>query len=108
MSEFSRRDFLKISTTLGAGFLLGACSGCSRYAIFAPGEGLGKAPGDAEARMLGWLAIQSDGTIRVALTGHTGQSFGFTLMKGVRFDVHGDANDGCGKVSVKVRVRVRG
>ena len=38
-----------------------------------------------------------DGTIRVALTGHTGQSFGFTLMKGVRFDVHGDANDGCGK-----------
>ena len=38
-----------------------------------------------------------DGTIRVSLTGHTGQSFGFTLMKGVRFDVHGDANDGCGK-----------
>ena len=68
MSEFSRRDFLKISTTLGAGFLLGACSGCSRYAIFAPGEGLGKAPGDAEARMLGWLAIQSDGTIRVAVS----------------------------------------
>ena len=49
-----------------------------------------------------------DGTIRVALTGHTGQSFGFTLMKGVRFDVHGDANDGCGKVRVRVRVRVRG
>ena len=68
MSEFSRRDFLKISTTLGAGFLLGACSGCSRYAIFAPGEGLGKKPADAAARMLGWLAIQSDGTIRVAVS----------------------------------------
>ena len=40
----------------------------------------------------------------MALTGHTGQSFGFTLMKGVRFDVHGDANDGCGKVRLRVRL----
>ena len=65
--SFSRRDFLKLSGTLGAGFLLGACSGCSRYAIFAPGEGLG-GDADAEARMLGWLAIQADGTVRVAIS----------------------------------------
>jgi glutamate synthase domain-containing protein 3 len=38
-----------------------------------------------------------DGTITVQMKGHTGQSFGFTLTKGVRFDVQGDANDGCGK-----------
>jgi len=38
-----------------------------------------------------------DGTITVNITGHTGQSFGFTLAPGVRFDVQGDANDGCGK-----------
>jgi len=38
-----------------------------------------------------------DGTIRVLLEGHTGQSFGFTLAKGVRLEVQGDANDGCGK-----------
>ncbi|MEE2834882.1 MAG: molybdopterin cofactor-binding domain-containing protein [Myxococcota bacterium] len=65
--SFSRRNFLKLSGTLGAGFLLGACSGCSRYAIFAPGEGLG-GDADAEARMLGWLAIQADGTVRVAVS----------------------------------------
>jgi len=38
-----------------------------------------------------------DGTIHVGLTGHTGQSFGFTLAKGVTMEVKGDANDGCGK-----------
>ena len=27
--SFSRRDFLKLSGTLGAGFLLGACSGAA-------------------------------------------------------------------------------
>jgi len=37
------------------------------------------------------------GTIDVTLTGHTGQSFGFTLARGVRLRVEGDANDGCGK-----------
>ncbi|KAL1523087.1 hypothetical protein AB1Y20_018047 [Prymnesium parvum] len=38
-----------------------------------------------------------DGTIHVHLDGHTGQSFGFTLAKGVTMEVKGDANDGCGK-----------
>ena len=38
-----------------------------------------------------------DGTIHVALDGHTGQSFGFVLAKGVTMEVKGDANDGCGK-----------
>ena len=38
-----------------------------------------------------------DGTIDVRLRGHTGQSFGFTLAKGVRLTVEGDANDYCGK-----------
>jgi len=38
-----------------------------------------------------------DGTIVVKLKGHTGQSFGFTLARGVRMEVQGDANDGCGK-----------
>lgn len=37
------------------------------------------------------------GTINVLLRGHTGQSFGFSLAKGVRLEVQGDANDGCGK-----------
>jgi glutamate synthase domain-containing protein 3 len=36
-------------------------------------------------------------SIVVKMTGHTGQSFGFTLQKGVTFHVKGDANDGCGK-----------
>ncbi|KAL3927618.1 MAG: hypothetical protein SGPRY_002739 [Prymnesium sp.] len=38
-----------------------------------------------------------DGTIHVSLEGHTGQSFGFVLAKGVTLEVKGDANDGCGK-----------
>jgi glutamate synthase domain-containing protein 3 len=38
-----------------------------------------------------------DGTITVNLTGHTGQSFGFTLAPGIAMHVTGDANDGCGK-----------
>merc|ERR550514_1190058 len=38
-----------------------------------------------------------DGTIIVNLEGHTGQSFGFTLAKGITMTVSGDANDGCGK-----------
>ena len=38
-----------------------------------------------------------DGTIDIRLDGHTGQSFGFTLAKGVSIHVTGDANDGCGK-----------
>jgi len=36
-------------------------------------------------------------SIVVRMTGHTGQSFGFTLAKGITFYVEGDANDGCGK-----------
>ena len=35
-----------------------------------------------------------DGTISIKLDGHTGQSFGFTLAKGVALHVSGDANDG--------------
>ena len=38
-----------------------------------------------------------DDTITVNLTGHTGQSFGFTLAPGITLNVKGDANDGCGK-----------
>jgi hypothetical protein len=38
-----------------------------------------------------------DGTISVLMRGHTGQSFGFSLAKGIKFEVQGDANDGCGK-----------
>jgi len=38
-----------------------------------------------------------DDTITVNLEGHTGQSFGFTLAKGISIHVTGDANDGCGK-----------
>ena len=37
------------------------------------------------------------GTINVLMRGHTGQSFGFSLASGIRFEVQGDANDGCGK-----------
>ena len=38
-----------------------------------------------------------DGTLTVDMVGHTGQSFAFTLAKGVTLNVKGDANDGCGK-----------
>jgi len=38
-----------------------------------------------------------DGSIHIKLDGHTGQSFGFTLARGVTLEVRGDANDGCGK-----------
>ena len=38
-----------------------------------------------------------DGTITVNLEGHTGQSFAFTLARGITINVQGDANDGCGK-----------
>jgi glutamate synthase domain-containing protein 3 len=38
-----------------------------------------------------------DDTITVNLEGHTGQSFAFTLAKGITVNVQGDANDGCGK-----------
>jgi len=38
-----------------------------------------------------------DDTITVNLQGHTGQSFAFTLAKGITINVEGDANDGCGK-----------
>jgi len=37
------------------------------------------------------------GTIQIKLNGHTGQSFGFTLAKGVTLEVAGDANDYAGK-----------
>ena len=37
-----------------------------------------------------------DGTISIDFDGHTGQSFGFTLAKGISMHVSGDANDGCG------------
>jgi len=37
------------------------------------------------------------GTVNVRLRGHTGQSFGFTLARGITLEVQGDANDGCGK-----------
>jgi len=39
----------------------------------------------------------ADGTVSILLHGHTGQSFGFTLAKGITLEVVGDANDGCGK-----------
>jgi isoquinoline 1-oxidoreductase beta subunit len=68
MSSFSRRDFLKLGGTLSAGFLLGACSSCTRHTIFAPGQGLGGEPDGGEANMLGWISIQTDGTIRVAIS----------------------------------------
>jgi len=38
-----------------------------------------------------------DETIHIKLKGHAGQSFGFTLAKGIFMDVEGDANDGTGK-----------
>jgi hypothetical protein len=38
-----------------------------------------------------------EGTIRVQLTGHGGQSLGFCLAPGVDLDLAGDSNDGVGK-----------
>lgn len=38
-----------------------------------------------------------DDTIHLKMTGHGGQSMGFTLAKGVTMTVEGDANDYCGK-----------
>jgi glutamate synthase domain-containing protein 3 len=38
-----------------------------------------------------------DDTIKLNLTGHGGQSFGFTLAKGISISVKGDANDYTGK-----------
>ena len=38
-----------------------------------------------------------DDTIQINLTGHGGQSFGFTLAKGITMKVEGDANDYTGK-----------
>lgn len=38
-----------------------------------------------------------DDTITINLTGHGGQSFAFTLARGVTMNVIGDANDYCGK-----------
>jgi glutamate synthase domain-containing protein 3 len=38
-----------------------------------------------------------DDTIKLNLTGHAGQSFGFTLAKGISISVKGDANDYTGK-----------
>ena len=38
-----------------------------------------------------------DDTIKINLTGHGGQSFGFTLAKGITMHIEGDANDYTGK-----------
>lgn len=38
-----------------------------------------------------------DDTIKLKLNGHAGQSFGFTLAKGISISVEGDANDYTGK-----------
>ena len=38
-----------------------------------------------------------DDTIKINLKGHCGQSFAFTLAKGITVNVEGDANDYCGK-----------
>ena len=38
-----------------------------------------------------------DDTIKIKLTGHAGQSLGFTLARGISIDVVGDANDYVGK-----------
>ena len=40
---------------------------------------------------------QGNDAIRVNLTGHCGQSFGFALAHGITLNVKGDANDYCGK-----------
>jgi glutamate synthase (NADPH/NADH) len=38
-----------------------------------------------------------DNSIIVNVNGHCGQSFGFTLAKGITMHLEGEANDGCGK-----------
>lgn len=38
-----------------------------------------------------------DDTIKIELEGHGGQSFGFTLAKGITATIEGDCNDYCGK-----------
>jgi glutamate synthase domain-containing protein 2/glutamate synthase domain-containing protein 1/glutamate synthase domain-containing protein 3 len=38
-----------------------------------------------------------DDTIKIELDGHGGQSFGFTLAKGITATIEGDCNDYCGK-----------
>jgi glutamate synthase domain-containing protein 3 len=48
-----------------------------------------------------------DGTITVAMAGNAGQSFGFTLARGIALEVEGDANDGCGKGLSGGRIVVR-
>ena len=67
MSGLSRRNFIKLGSTFGAGLLLGACSACNRHAIFAPRQGLGSDPSAQDADMLGWVFIASDGSIKIAI-----------------------------------------
>ena len=67
MSALTRRNFLRLSSTFGAGLVLGACSVFGRNTIFSPAQGLGDAAHDIEAPMLGWLFIGEDGLIRVSI-----------------------------------------
>jgi isoquinoline 1-oxidoreductase beta subunit len=67
MSALSRRDFIKLGGTLGAGLLLGACSACNKQRIFTLQQGVGSNPGDPDADMLGWVFIATDGSIKVAI-----------------------------------------
>ncbi|CAN0478171.1 unnamed protein product, partial [Laminaria digitata] len=48
------------------------------------------------AKRYGEAGLPPD-TIHVKFDGHAGQSFGFTLAKGVFLEVEGDANDYVGK-----------
>ena len=64
MSVISRRNFLALSATLGAGLLVGACFGGKRNIIFTPRADNAE---EAEADMLGWILIAPDNTIKVAI-----------------------------------------
>lgn len=66
MSALSRRDFLRLGAGLGAGLVLGACAGSGGHTLFAPRPASGD-EGDLDAPMLGWLSIQPDGEIHIAV-----------------------------------------
>ena len=66
MSAVSRRHFLKATSGLGAGLVLGACSWFSGRTVFTPQQATGdELPEDAD--MLGWIFIGTDGGIRVTI-----------------------------------------
>ena len=66
MSAVSRRHFLKATSGLGAGLVLGACSWFNGRTVFTPQQATGDELTE-DADMLGWIFIGTDGGIRVTI-----------------------------------------